>query len=274
LLESTPASPPDPEDRRRAEALDRRIAESANAGASLRLAAMASMLRAIAESAKARASLHIAMAPKVRAIAESYKAWASLHIAMASKARAIAESDKVPSVRPAIPPRLTTPYLESLERKPMALEAPERTSATLEAEGLDRAAALETLGRVDTALAAREWERVAKGRDPDRAFLRAPGSGLAPLQERERERAASEAQGATARDAYRKVPSVRALERKHLDGVHDEMEITARKLSESKICGPWEIRPDRGGRRSLWVEWLVDPEGFERRRRRPNRPPS
>jgi hypothetical protein len=88
------------------------------------------------------------------------------------------------------------------------------------------------------------------------------------------EPAATEAHGATARDAYQKVPSVRALERKYLDGVHDDMEITAGKLYDLKIIGPWELRTDRRGRRSLWTEWLVKSEGLERRRRRPKSPPS
>jgi hypothetical protein len=71
-----------------------------------------------------------------------------------------------------------------------------------------------------------------------------------------------------------KVPSVRAVERACLDGVHDDVEKTAESLQELGLIGEWEIRQDGRGRRWLWVVWLKKPEGLGRRTRQKKRPRS
>jgi hypothetical protein len=74
--------------------------------------------------------------------------------------------------------------------------------------------------------------------------------------------------------AYEKVPNVRELERRYLEGVHDDMETTAKALEALGVIGPSEVRTDARGRRSLWVVWRNKPENLGRRTRKRKDPRS
>jgi hypothetical protein len=87
-------------------------------------------------------------------------------------------------------------------------------------------------------------------------------------------RAGEAAPDPPAPEAYEKVPSARALERRYLDGVHNKLEATARALEDLKVIRRSQIRPGKGNRKELWVVWLRKPEGLGRRRRKREGPPS
>jgi hypothetical protein len=121
---------------------------------------------------------------------------------------------------------------------------------------------IESLAAAATVASAREDAREL-ARDGFRhvtATLEARGGG------REEERASA--------GRFERVESVRAVERACLDGVHDQVLTTAKKLQELKIIGEFKTGLDSRGRTILYVEWLKKPEGLGRRTRQKKRPGS